>query len=186
MVKIIFGLGNPGKEYIKTRHNLGFLVLDELAEKHNIRISKKSPQSIWGEGRILSKKIILVKPLTFMNLSGTSVKLNLAKFDLKPSDILVVCDDLNLEPGKIRIRKNGSAGGHNGLKSIIDKLQTEHFLRVRIGIGQPYQDEDSADFVLDKFSKYEWKFYEEVIKNTSEVLECIIEHGLENAMNKYN
>lgn len=186
MIKIIFGLGNPGKEYIKTRHNLGFLVLDELAEKHNIRISRKSTQSIWGEGKISSKEIILVKPITFMNLSGASAKICLAKFDLKPSEALVVCDDLNLDPGKIRIRKGGSSGGHNGLKSIADKLQTEQFPRLRIGIGSAPQYEDPADFVTDKFSKNELKFYEEVIKSTAEVLEYIIEHGVENAMNKYN
>jgi len=186
MIKIIFGLGNPGKEYIKTRHNLGFLVLDELAEKHNIRISRKSPQSVWGEGIIASKKIILVKPATFMNLSGTSAKICLSKFDLKPSEALVVCDDLNLDPGKIRIRKGGSSGGHNGLKSISEKLQTDQFPRLRIGIGAAPEYKDSADFVLDKFSKNEWKFYEEVIKNTADVLEYIIKYGVENAMNKYN
>lgn len=186
MVKIIFGLGNPGKEYIKTRHNLGFLALDELAKKHNIRISRKSPQSLWGEGEILSKKIILIKPLTFMNLSGTSIKLSLAKFNLKPTNAIVVCDDLNLEPGKMRIRKSGSAGGHNGLKSIIDKLYTDNFPRLRIGIGYPSAGADPACFVLDKFSKYEWKFFEETVKNTSEILEYIIENGIEKAMNKYN
>ncbi|MFH1454350.1 MAG: aminoacyl-tRNA hydrolase [Armatimonadota bacterium] len=184
--RIIFGLGNPGKKYSRTRHNLGFLALEQLADKYSIKIAKKSLKSIWGEGEILSKRIVLVMPLTFMNLSGTAVKFNLGRFGIKPTESLIVCDDLNLSPGSIRIRMKGSAGGHNGLKSIIDVLQTDNFPRLRIGIGQPPEGDDSADFVLEKFSRSEWKFYQEEINKTVDILESIIENGIEYAMNKYN
>ncbi|PIU62807.1 MAG: aminoacyl-tRNA hydrolase [Armatimonadetes bacterium CG07_land_8_20_14_0_80_40_9] len=185
-MKLVVGLGNPGRLYRDTRHNLGFKVVDKLSKKFALKIKKRRFGAKFGEVRIKKEKIILVKPLTFINLSGEAVSHFCRYFKLKPSSLLVICDDLNLSLGKLRIRSNGSAGGHKGLHSIIEKLGTKDFARLRIGIGNPPPDENAVDFVLSEFSREEKTFIEQSIALATEAVEVIIAEGIEVAMRKYN
>lgn len=181
----IIGLGNPDKKYEKTRHNVGFDVIDELAEQMGIEVKTKRHKALCGIGTIGSEKVVLVKPQTYMNLSGESVRavMDFYKLDAK-SDIIVVSDDISLPVGKIRIRTKGSAGGHNGLKSIISHAGTYGFTRIRVGVGA--NEGDLVKHVLGKFSKQDRVFVDDAIRDAASAAELIVMYGAQTAMNKYN
>lgn len=183
---IIVGLGNPGREYEKTRHNTGFMVLDELSKKYNIDISKEKHKALIGAGTIEGEKIILVKPQTFMNLSGESVQeiMNFYKEDI--NNLIVIFDDIDLPVGTIRIKQNGSAGTHNGVKSIVKELNSKEFKRIKVGIGGPNENMDLISHVLGKFSNEEITKIDESMTNAAEAVVDIIKSGVLKAMNKYN
>jgi PTH1 family peptidyl-tRNA hydrolase len=189
-VKLIIGLGNPGREYSGTRHNVGFAVLGTLAREHGINFDKRCCHSRAGEGRIGEQQVVLAKPQTFMNLSGEAVAALMRKYKVKLGDILVIHDDLDLPLGKVRIRANGSAGGHNGLKSIIGSIGSMEFARLKIGIGRPenagIERRDVIDHVLSDFDAVDRKIAEEAIDRAVEAVEAIIEQDLETAMNQFN
>ncbi len=182
---VIVGLGNPGKQYEKTRHNVGFDTIDYLSDEHNIAMNKVKYKAIVGEGNILGKKVMLVKPQTYMNLSGRSVMEIVNFYKLNVKDLIVIYDDIDTEVGKLRIRQKGSAGTHNGMKSIIYEIQSDQFPRVRIGIGKSTYG-DLADFVLSKFSKEERISIDESIQRASQGVETFIKEGIDVAMNRYN
>lgn len=181
----IIGLGNPDKKYEKTRHNVGFDVIDELAEQMGIEVKTKRHKALCGIGTIGSEKVVLVKPQTYMNLSGESVRavMDFYKLDAK-SDIIVVSDDISLPVGKIRIRTKGSAGGHNGLKSIISHAGTDGFTRIKVGVGA--NEGDLVKHVLGKFSKQDRVFVNDAIRDAASAAEVIVMYGAQTAMNKYN
>lgn len=186
--QLIVGLGNPGAKYVQTRHNIGFDRLDSLARRWQISWSdRKQFQGIYGEGiRSNNAKIRLLKPQTFMNLSGQSVRATVDWFKLAPESVLVVYDDLDLPLGKIRLRLSGSAGGHNGMKSIISHLGTQNFPRVRIGIGQSSGDKETISHVLGKFSEAEIPIVNEVNYLVNDAIEVALKQGVAQAMNVYN
>lgn len=181
----IIGLGNPDKKYEKTRHNVGFDVIDELAEQMGIEVKTKRHKALCGIGTIGSEKVVLVKPQTYMNLSGESVRavMDFYKLDAK-SDIIVVSDDISLPVGKIRIRTKGSAGGHNGLKSIISHAGTDGFTRIKVGVGA--NEGDLVKHVLGKFSKQDRVFVDDAIRDAASAVEVIVMYDAQTAMNKYN
>jgi len=183
---LIVGLGNPGDKYRYTKHNVGFMVLDYFASQHNINISKIKHKAILGEGLIGQEKVVLVKPQTYMNLSGESVQelMNWYKEDI--SRLIVVYDDVDLPVGRIRIRPEGSSGTHNGMKSVIYLLNTDKFPRLRVGISKQPEYMDLADYVLSRFSDEEIPLMEEAIKRSALAVEEIIKNGVNSAMNKYN
>ncbi|QQY79497.1 PTH1 family peptidyl-tRNA hydrolase [Keratinibaculum paraultunense] len=182
----VVGLGNPGRNYSGTRHNVGFKTVELLADRNNINLNKIKFKSIYGEGIIGGEKVILLKPQTYMNNSGIAV-LDLYNFYKIPlENIIVIVDDVDIEFGTIRIRKKGSDGGHNGLKSIIYQLGSQDFPRIKIGIGKKREEQDLADFVLSKFSKEEKPYIEEAVLNAALAVETIITCGIDNAMNKFN
>ena len=151
---VIAGLGNPGKKYENTRHNMGFITVDQLAEKHDIKVDKLKFKALVGEGRIAGQKVLLVKPQTYMNLSGESIREVMHFYKLEPENLIVIYDDIDIELGTLRIRKFGSAGTHNGMKSVVYQLQSDRFPRIRIGIGNQKKG-DLVDFVIGGFSKEE-------------------------------
>lgn len=183
---IVIGLGNPGKNYVNTRHNVGFDTIDILAKRNNININKIKFKSIFGEGSIGNEKVLLVKPQTYMNNSGIAVKEIFQFYKIPIENILVIVDDIDIGFSQIRIRLKGSAGSHNGMKSIINHLQKDNFPRIKIGIGEKYEDQDLADFVLGRFSKNEQILIDESILTAAEAVEMIIKEDINNAMNKYN
>jgi len=185
-VYIIVGLGNPGREYEKTRHNTGFIAIDKLADKYNIEIAKEKHKALIGTGIIEGEKVILVKPQTFMNLSGEAASevINFYKEDIK--NFIVIFDDIDLPVGTIRIKEIGSAGTHNGVKSLVHELGTQEFKRIKVGIGSPNGKMDLVSYVLGKFSNEE---FNEIDKSTTDVvkaIELIIKEGVAKAMNEYN
>lgn len=184
---IIAGLGNPGKKYEGTRHNIGWQVMDELADKHQIRIMESRFKGLVGKGVIGGEKVLLLKPLTYMNLSGESIgeAVRFYKID-ETSRLIVVSDDISLDVGQLRMRKKGSAGGHNGLKNIISHLGSEEFMRIRIGVGDKPAGSDLVDYVLGSFSKEEKKILDETKRNAVLAIETIISDGIDKAMNLYN
>jgi len=186
-LKLIVGLGNPTPKYEQTRHNVGFDVIDlfchEIGVKPNFR---EEYHSLILNGQLESQEIILAKPQTFMNSSGTAVSAIVSNYNIQLEDMIVIYDDLNLELGLIRIRRSGSAGGHKGVKSIIESLGSEAFPRIRIGIGKPPQGTEAIDFVLSKFSPEEREVIDEAEKLAIEAIKVIIFEGIENAMNKFN
>lgn len=184
---IIAGLGNPKKEYDNTRHNIGFAMIDELADKYHISVMDVKHKALTGKGMIGGHKVLLVKPLTFMNLSGESIRplADYFKIDVA-SELIVVSDDISLPPGQIRIRKRGSAGGHNGLKSIIQQLGSEEFQRLRIGVGEKPGGYDLADYVLGHFSKEEQVVMSEGIKKAVGAVEMMLDGDIDGAMNEFN
>ncbi|NMB27207.1 MAG: aminoacyl-tRNA hydrolase [Tissierellia bacterium] len=183
---VVVGLGNPGKNHAGTRHNVGFDTIDLLGYRNNIKISKIKFKSVYGEGSIGREKVILLKPQTYMNNSGMAV-LDLYKFYKLPiENIIIIVDDIDIEFGTIRIRKQGSAGSHNGLKSIIYNLNRDDFPRVKIGIGEKKQGQDLADFVLSRFSKDERVVIDETITEAALAIETIITYSIDKAMNEFN
>ena len=181
---LIVGLGNPGKEYDKTRHNIGFDVIDYMANKYNIDVNREKFKGICGEGFIENKKVILLKPLTYMNLSGESIR-ELANFyKLEDDEIIVVYDDISLDIGRLRIREKGSAGGYNGIKSIIQNLGGDKFPRVKVGVGQP--KDNLVNHVLGKFSKEDREHIEKVIPVVSDAIVEIVKNDAKESMNKFN
>ncbi len=184
-IKMVVGLGNPGDEYIDTRHNAGFRVIDLLSCALKTDVRKRKFGARFGEGEFADKKLILLKPWRFMNRSGQVVATAVGFYQLQLGDLLVVTDDLALPPGRIRIRAKGSAGGHNGLADIIEKLGTNEFGRLRIGIGQS-SEEEAVDYVLDKSTEQEKPLLDEAIERAREAVLCWVEYGIEAAMNKFN
>lgn len=184
---IVAGLGNPGREYDMTRHNIGFEAIDYIADKQNIKVNKLKYKALYGETKIGSEKVYLIKPQTYMNLSGESIREFCSFFKIPPENVIIINDDIALECGKIRIRQKGSAGGHNGLKSIIYQLNSDNFPRIRIGVGAPsHKDYELADYVLGRFTKDEIKILEDAIIRTSKAVEEIIKNDIQSAMNKFN
>lgn len=181
----IIGLGNPEKKYDKTRHNIGFDVIDELASQMGVQVNAKRHKALCGVGQIGSEKVILVKPQTYMNLSGESVRAVMDFYKLDPTkDIIVIADDISLPTGKIRIRAKGSAGGHNGLKSIIAHAGTDQFTRIKVGVGA--NQGDLVKHVLGKFSKGERKIVDDAVRNAASASEVIVMYDVQTAMNKFN
>lgn len=184
---IIAGLGNPGSQYANTRHNVGFMAVDRLAEKHDVTIDRHKFQSLTAQCLIDGQKVLLMKPLTYMNNSGEAIAEAAAYFKIPPEHIIVFSDDINLKPGTMRIRRSGSAGGHNGLKSIIECVGSDQFPRIRIGIGDRKRSQMSlADFVLSHFSEEDRKVLEEPLDNAGSAAELILKDDITEAMNRYN
>ena len=184
---LIVGLGNPGKEYERTRHNAGFRALDVLAEKLGCKIDKGKFQGIYGQANYGGKKLMLLKPLTYMNLSGRSVLQLSAYFNIPPQRIIVMFDDISLEPGRLRVRADGSAGGHNGIKSIIQEVGSQAFPRVKIGVGaKPNPEFDLADWVLSAFSAQEEKALAVALGNAADAALSIIDRGVPETANRFN
>ncbi|MBQ2935456.1 MAG: aminoacyl-tRNA hydrolase [Lachnospiraceae bacterium] len=184
---IIAGLGNPGKQYEGTRHNIGWQVIDALADKHGIRVLENKFKGLIGKGMIHGEKVILAKPLTYMNLSGECIGelVNYFKID-ETCELIVIADDISLDVGFIRMRKKGSAGGHNGLKNIIAHLGHENFIRMKMGVGDKPAGYDLADYVLGHFNKEENEILAESKKNAVLAIETILSDGIDKAMNLYN
>ncbi len=184
---LIVGLGNPGKEYEKTRHNCGFRAIDLLAQKLGCKIEKAKFQGLYGQANYGGTKLLLLKPMTYMNLSGQSVLQLSAYFNVPPQRIIVLFDDISLEPGRLRIRNEGSAGGHNGIKSIISQLGSQDFPRVKIGVGaKAHPQQDLADWVLSTFSAAEEKALTSALERAADATLCIVDHGWLEAANRYN
>ena len=184
---MIVGLGNPGKQYETTRHNAGFICLDLLSEKHGIKVNKLKFKALIGDGRINGKRCLLLKPQTFMNLSGEAVRDAADFYKIPPERIIVICDDISLEPGKIRIRRKGSAGGQNGLKNIILHLNGDNFPRIKVGIGaKPNPEYNLADWVLSHFSKDEAKLIKDAAEKVIGATEYMVKDNIDKAMSDYN
>ncbi len=184
---IIVGLGNPGKEYENTRHNIGFQAIDKLAEQENIGVLEKKHKAVFGKGYVAGQKCILAKPQTFMNLSGESIRelIDYYKVDEK-TQLIVIVDDICLDVGQIRVRKKGSAGGHNGLKNIISHLGHDSFNRIRIGVGEKPKGYELVDYVLGHFSKEEMKLMDDAAEKAADAVRTIIAEGADAAMNEFN
>ena len=183
---VIVGLGNPGRQYENTKHNMGFVTIDRFAEKHGIDISKTKFKALVGEGFISGKKVLLVKPQTFMNLSGESVRAIVDFYNLEPADVAVVYDDIDIPIGSIRIRKQGSGGSHNGMKSIILNLNFDDFPRFRVGIGADRGYIPLKDYVLTGFQKDQLDPMRSAIDKCACAIECMISEDIDTAMRKYN
>ena len=184
-MKLIVGLGNPGKKYEGTRHNMGFMAIDLLSDQAQIDVDKEVFHGLMGRGKIFDEDVILFKPTTFMNLSGTAVQEVVHYFKIALEDTVIVYDDMALAPGVIRLRKEGSSGGHKGMQNIIECLSTEQIKRIRIGIGEP-GDNDNIDYVLSKPLKDEMPVIEEAIANAVRALKEMLKSDFDRAMNKYN
>ena len=184
---IIAGLGNPGKEYENTRHNIGFDVIDRLSEEENIAVMESKHKALIGKGYVAGQKVILAKPQTFMNLSGESIReiVDYYKVD-DTAELIVISDDISLDVGQIRIRKKGSAGGHNGIKNIIANLGTDHFMRVKVGVGEKPKNWDLADYVLSPFTKDERPLVNLAIEHAAKAIEQMLNGDVDAAMNEYN
>lgn len=184
---LIIGLGNPTTKYAGTRHNIGFDVIDTLASKHGIGVNINKHKAVCGKGQIEGNNVVLVKPLTYMNLSGESVRAaaDFYKVDIE-KEIIIIYDDIALDPGQIRIRVKGSAGGHNGIKSVISHLGTENFQRIRIGVGKKPEEMDLVNYVLGHFDNADRSKVDEAVTDASDAVGVIISEGIDKAMNVYN
>ncbi|MCD6473112.1 aminoacyl-tRNA hydrolase [Candidatus Aerophobetes bacterium] len=185
-MKLVFGLGNPGEKYRFTRHNIGFLVVDYLSKLYNIQLNTYLSQVVIGKGYIKEEKVILAKPLTFVNESGHSFYALQERYQIKHKDIILISDDVNLEMGRIKIAKKGRDGGHKGLRSIIQYLNTEEIPRLRVGIGSPYKKEKLKEYVLEEFNLREKKIIKETIERAGQAINMIITEGIDKAMREYN
>ena len=185
-MKLIAGLGNPGREYDGSRHNAGFMALDALAGQLGISVETKKWKGLIGQGMLEGEKVLLVKPQTYMNLSGECIRAIVDFYKIEPEDVLVLFDDISLDVGQLRIRKKGSAGGHNGIKSMIACLGTMDFPRIKIGIGEKPPKMDLADYVLGHFPPEELRLMEEAAKEAAQAVKDIYCQGLDTAMNRYN
>ena len=184
---VIIGLGNPGKKYENTRHNAGFISIDALAEKYGININEKKHKALCGTGIIEGNKVLLVKPQTFMNLSGESVRSVMDFYKIDPEeDMLVIYDDISLAPGNIRIRKKGSAGGHNGIKSIIAHAGTQNFMRIKVGVGEKPSGWDLADYVLGHFSEEDNVKLKEIMPDVMQAVVIMVQGDVDKAINDFN
>lgn len=185
-MKLIVGLGNPTKEYDGTRHNIGFMAIDALASEYNIAVDTLKHKALIGKGLIEGQKVILAKPVTYMNLSGEAVRAIADYYKILPEDIVIIFDDTTLDVGRIRIRKKGSAGGHNGIKNIIAHLGTTEFPRIKIGIGAKRPGQDLADYVLARFPKEEKEALRQVLEDVKKAVALMVWDDIEEAMNQYN
>ena len=184
---LVVGLGNPGPKYDWTRHNMGFLVIDELAEREKIPVQKLKFKALTNTAVIGDQSVLLMTPTTYMNLSGGAVGEAARFYKIPPERILVISDDVALPQGKLRIRRSGSAGGHNGLKDIIAHLGGDGFPRIKVGVGgKPHPDSDMADWVLGKFTGQDKKVMEEAIKRAADAVETLLKYGVDQAMSRYN
>jgi len=185
-MKLIIGLGNPGKKYDDTRHNIGFEVIGELARRWHADGFREKHQALIAETQHADEKVLLLMPQTFMNLSGVSVRLATDFYKLSACDVLVVCDDFNLTSGKLRVRPSGSAGGQNGLANIIQQLGTQDFARLRVGIGPVPERWDAAGFVLGKYGREEREQMDRTAENAAKAVECWVSEGVDATMNQFN
>lgn len=183
---IIAGLGNPGRKYMYTRHNVGFDVVDLLAERNGIRVASEKFKGLCGKGLIEGHDVIIVKPMTYMNLSGMCILDIVSYYKTGLGTLMVVYDDVDLEVGQIRIRRSGSSGTHNGMRSIVYQLRSEEFPRLRLGIGKPSEDEDISYYVLDRFSAEDKKLIDAAKERAAMAIETFIGQGIEAAMSSYN
>lgn len=185
-MKLIVGLGNPTKEYENTRHNIGFMAIDALSEEYHIPVESLRHKALIGKGAIEGQRVILAKPVTYMNLSGEAVRAISDYYKIPPEDIIIIFDDTTLDVGRMRIRKKGSAGGHNGIKSIIAHLGTMEFPRIKIGIGAKREGQDLADYVLSRFPKEEKEALGQVLEDVKKAVALMVWDDIEEAMNQYN
>jgi PTH1 family peptidyl-tRNA hydrolase len=185
-MKIIVGLGNPGLRYRQTRHNLGFMVVNRVAEERGLRFRRGRFKSTQAEGEIGKEQVLLVRPMTFMNLSGVCVASVVREQGCEPSQVLVVCDDVNLDLGKLRLRRSGTAGGHKGLESVIQQLRNQQFPRLRVGIGQPPAGMEMMRYVLSPFRREERLIAGETIERAAQAVETWVCYGIDEAMNRFN
>lgn len=185
-VELVVGLGNPGKEYSRTRHNIGFMVVDRLADRHKISLKKRRGEIVFGRGEVDGRLIIFAKPMTFMNRSGPGVMALAQFFGLGAGELLVIHDDIDIVFGRIKIKEKGGDGGHKGLKSLIEALGTDVFARVRVGIGRPDTQEDVKEYVLDTFDAGQEKVLDEVITVAQDAVETILLSGLTAGMNRFS
>ena len=184
---LVVGLGNPGEKYENTRHNVGFLTVEELADRANVPVQKLKHRALTNTAEVGGVRVLLMKPVTYMNLSGEAVGEAARFYKIPPDHVLVISDDVSLPIGKLRVRRGGSAGGHNGLKSIIQHLGTDQFPRLRVGVGQkPHPDYDLADWVLGKFQGEDKKAMDAAIQRAADGVECLLKEGLDRAMNRFN
>lgn len=185
-MKLIVGLGNPTKEYEGTRHNIGFMAIDALAEEYGIRVDTLKHKAMIGKGMIEGQKVILAKPVTYMNLSGEAVREITDYYKIPAEDVIVIFDDISLDVGMIRIRRKGSAGGHNGIKSMISHLGTMDFPRIKVGIGAKREGQDLADYVLGRFSKADRETLQEALKDVKKAVALMAWDEMTEAMNAFN
>lgn len=183
---IIIGLGNPTVKYQATRHNIGWDAITRISDDYRIALDSKQHKAICGKGYIEGEKVMIAQPLTYMNLSGESVRELIEYYKVTPEEIIVIYDDISLDVGQLRIRKKGSAGGHNGIKSIIQHLGTDEFPRIKVGVGDKPKDWDLADYVLSRFQPEEQATIREALKDTSDACKMIITAGIDTAMNQFN
>ena len=183
---LVVGLGNPESDYSKTRHNMGFNVINELSKKYNIEVNKSKFKGLVGNGIIEGEKVVFLKPQTYMNLSGESVIEAMNFYKVQEDELIVIYDDIDIEPGNIRIRRNGSAGTHNGMRSIVEHIKTQNFIRVRVGIGKPKEHVDMISHVIGHIPDEEKKVLEEGTNIAKEAVIEIIKNSVDSAMNKFN
>ena len=183
---VIVGLGNPGPEYAGTRHNAGFWCIDALAKKHGITLERRNRSAIVGEGEIEDHRVILVKPRTFVNRSGAAIKYLTARYAAPIEKVLIVCDDINLPPGKLRMRRKGSAGGHNGIKSVIEAAGSQGFPRLRIGVGRPPEGTGQIEHVIGPMESRDREIVDEAVERAAEAIECLLTVGIDEAMSRFN
>ena len=183
---VIVGLGNPGPEYAGTRHNAGFWCIDALADRHGITLERRNRSAIIGEGEIEDNSVVLVKPRTFVNHSGAAVSYLRARYSQPIDRLLVVCDDINLAPGKLRLRRKGSAGGHNGIKSVIEAAGSQDFPRLRIGVGRPPQGTGQIEHVIGPMEPDDREVVDEAVERAADAVACLLDHGMDEAMSRYN
>lgn len=184
---LVVCLGNPGKQYENTRHNIGFMTADEIERRSGVKINKLRYRALTGEVKIGGRRVLVLKPQTYMNLSGEAVKLAGAFYKIPPENVIVISDDVSLPLGKLRIRASGSAGGHNGLKNIIAHLGTDAFPRIKVGVGAPeHPEHEMVDWVIGNFTPQEKKVVAEAVGRAADAVECLIEKGVSEAQNKFN
>ena len=184
---LVVCLGNPGKQYENTRHNIGFMTADEIERRSGVKINKLRYRALTGEVKIAGQRVLVLKPQTYMNLSGEAVKLAGAFYKIPPENVIVISDDVSLPLGKLRIRASGSAGGHNGLKNIIAHLGTDAFPRIKVGVGAPeHPEHEMVDWVIGNFTPQEKKVVAEAVGRAADAVECLIEKGVSEAQNKFN
>lgn len=183
---VVVGLGNPGPEYAGTRHNAGFWCIDLLAKKHDITLERRHRSAIIGEGDIGDKRVIIVKPRTFVNRSGATVSYLKARYALPTCRLLIVCDDINLAPGKLRLRRKGSAGGHNGIKSVIEATGSQDFPRLRIGVGRPPEGTGQIEHVIGPMEPEDRDIVDEAVERAADAVACLLSEGMDETMSRYN
>ena len=183
---LIVGLGNPEEEYSNTRHNMGFNTINKLAKQYNIEVNKSKFKSLYGNGNIEKEKVILLKPQKYMKLSGTAIKEVMDFYKINKEELIIIYDDIDIEPGIIKIRKKGGPGTHNGMKSVVNEIKTQDFTRVRVGIGMPSNKSDLINYVIEKISKDDIEKLEEGTNKAKDALIEIIKNGVDTAMNKFN
>ena len=182
----IVGLGNPGPEYAGTRHNAGFWCIDTLARKHDIKLERRHRSAIIGEGEIGDNRVVLVKPRTFVNRSGAAVSYLKARYSLPTDRILIICDDINLLPGKLRLRRRGSAGGHNGIKSVIEAGGSQDFPRLRIGVGRPSGGTGQIEYVIGPMEPEDREVVDQAVERAADAVACLLSEGIDETMSRFN